>query len=227
MNLDKHRAVLIEILRSFYTSSLLRNALGFKGGTAAVLFYGLPRMSVDLDFDLLHPDSKQDVFTEISKLILQFGRVIEAKEKRFTLFFLLSYGKGERQVKIEISKRPSAARFLSKNYLGIPMLVMEKEDMAAGKLSAVLTRPRFAARDLYDLHFFLKERWEFNGELVKEKTGMLLGDAFSKARGVTKAAKQTDLLAGLGELIDEKQKAWVREKLKDELVFQLRVRLGR
>ena len=33
---------------------------------------------------------------------------------------------------------------------------------------------------------------------------------------------QENLLAGLGELIDEKQKIWVREKLRDETAFLLR-----
>ena len=49
----KHRAVLINILKDIYSDPLLRTLLGFKGGTAAMLFYNLPRISVDLDFNLL------------------------------------------------------------------------------------------------------------------------------------------------------------------------------
>lgn len=222
-----HRKVMISILRSVYSDPELRRTLGFKGGTAAMLFYGLPRLSVDLDFDLLRPEHKGMVFDRLREMLARFGTLVQGLEKRYTIFFLLSYKKGERQIKIEISKRPSTARFLSKNYLGIPMLVMKEEDMAAGKLSALLTRARFAARDLFDLYFFLEQGWDINEDLLKGKTAMSLADAFSKARERVESAKQTDLLAGLGELLDEKQKAWVREKLKDELVFQLRLRLGR
>lgn len=227
MNNDMHRAVMISILRAIYSDAMTRSILGFKGGTAAMLFYKLPRLSVDLDFDLLDPEQKSAVFEQIRQMLPRFGSVVQAIEKRFTLFFLLSYKKGERQIKVEISKRASSAQFVQKNYLGIPMLVMNEEDMAAGKLSALLTRARFAARDLFDLWFFLEQGWEINEDLVKEKTGMSLADALSKARDRVESVKQTDLLAGLGELLDEKQKAWVREKLKDELVFQLRLRLGR
>lgn len=50
---DLHKNVFVDILRAVYSDPLLRNTLGFKGGTAAMLFYGLPRFSVDLDFNLL------------------------------------------------------------------------------------------------------------------------------------------------------------------------------
>ena len=41
------------ILKDIYTDVSIAPLLGFKGGTCAYLFYGLPRFSVDLDFDLL------------------------------------------------------------------------------------------------------------------------------------------------------------------------------
>jgi len=47
--------------------------LGFKGGTAAMLFYGLPRFSVDLDFDLLDSDKKELVLEKISQLLPRYG----------------------------------------------------------------------------------------------------------------------------------------------------------
>lgn len=225
MNTARHREVMVAILRSIYVDSELRRLLGFKGGTAAMLFYGLPRLSVDLDFDLLFPEHKGIVLDRLQEMLPKFGMVVETIEKRYTLFFLLSYKKGERQIKIEISKRPLAAHFLSKSYLGISMLVMKEEDMAAGKLSALLTRARFAPRDLFDLWFFLEQGWEFNDVLVKQHTGLSLRDAFLQALSSAQFAKQTKLLDGLGELLDEQQKSWVREKLKEELVFQLRLRM--
>lgn len=51
-----HRTVLLQILKDIYTDSSLGPILGFKGGTAANLFYGLGRFSVDLDFDLLEQE---------------------------------------------------------------------------------------------------------------------------------------------------------------------------
>lgn len=209
------------MLRAIYTDTLLRNTLGFKGGTAAMLFYELPRFSVDLDFDLLDPTQKKPVFERLKSILSKFGDLIQAVEKQNTLFYLVIYQKGERNLKIEVSKRPSKARFLPKSYLGISMLVIREEDMAAGKLSALVKRNRFASRDLFDLWFFLKNGWQINEEYLKEKTGLSLKKAIGDARKKIKGVKRTELLAGLGDLLDNKQKAWVKDKLPEELLFQL------
>ena len=52
LNISTHKTVLFQILKDIYSDSLVAPFLGFKGGTAAVMFYGLDRFSVDLDFDL-------------------------------------------------------------------------------------------------------------------------------------------------------------------------------
>ena len=223
VNIDLHKSIFIKILREIYSDSLLRNNLGFKGGTAAYLFYELPRFSVDLDVDLLDPVRKTVVLDRLKEILIRFGDLAQASEKKNTLFFLLNYKKGERNIKVEISKRPSKARFIPQNYLGISILVMGKEDMAAGKLSAFLTRRRFAARDLYDLWFFLKSNWQINSSLVEEKTDMTLTRALKNAQAKVKEVKKTELLAGLGELLENKQKLWVKEKLIDETIFYLRL----
>jgi len=44
--------------------------LGFKGGTAAHLFYGLGRFSVDLDFDLFNEDKETIIFEKTEKILL-------------------------------------------------------------------------------------------------------------------------------------------------------------
>lgn len=223
VNIDLHKSIFINILREIYSDPILRNIFGFKGGTAAMLFYELPRFSVDLDFDLLTPEKKGLVFERLKELLPNFGTLRQADDKRYTLSFILNYQKGERNLKVEISKRPSKSEFTLKNYLGIPMLVMKEEDMVAGKLSALLTRKRFATRDIFDLWFFLKNNWQINKDLTEEKTGMSLTDALKKAQNQVKKVKKTELLAGLGDLLDNKQKAWVKEKLITEVVFQLRL----
>ena len=224
MNVDSHRMVFVNILREIYSDSLLRTKLGFKGGSAAMFFYGLPRFSVDLDFDLLAPDQKDEVLGKLKNSLSRFGNLVEALEKKYTLFFLLDYGKGERNMKIEISKRPEKSKFVPRDYLGITMLVMTEADMAAGKLAALLTRKRFATRDVFDVWYFLKSGWPINEKFLYEKSGMTLATALKKTQVRVKKIKKTELLAGLGELLDNKQKAWVKEKLIEEVLFQLRLR---
>lgn len=219
----KHRAMLLEILKDIYADPAIRTILGFKGGTAAMLAYGLPRISLDLDFDLLDENKKTVVFETVNTILKQHGVLRKANEKRYTLFFLVSYEKGQHTIKIDISKRRGVSEFQLQTYLGVPMLVMREEDMAAGKLSALLTRKRFAMRDVFDLWFFLKNKWVINEAVLMEKTGLPFKKALQLAVKNVRAIKKNKVLDGLGELLDPKQKAWAREKLIDDTVFYLRL----
>ncbi len=224
LNKDLHKSAFINALSGIYKDTQIRTLLGFKGGTAALLFYELPRFSVDLDFDLLDESKKELVFERLKELLSKVGRIDQAKDKHFTLFFLINYRKGERNLKIEISKRASKEEFVVKNYLGIPMLVMKEDDMVAGKLAALTTRKKFATRDMFDMWFFLVNNWPIDEEVLKKKTGFSLNQALEEAQKRIKDIKKTELLSGLGDLLDNKQKAFVREKLVDELTFQLKLR---
>ena len=126
VNIDLHKSIFINILREIYADPNLRSILGFKGGTAAMLFYQLPRFSVDLDFDLLDPEKKEAVFEKLKEILPNFGTLTQSVDKQSTLFFILNYQKGERNLKVEVSKRPSKAEFVIKNYLGISMLIMKE-----------------------------------------------------------------------------------------------------
>jgi predicted nucleotidyltransferase component of viral defense system len=223
VNIDLHRNNLITILRQIYSDPTLRTVLGFKGGTAAMLFYELPRFSVDLDFDLLDPNKKEEVLKKLKEILPQFGVVSEAQDKKYTLFFLIRYQTGERTLKVEISKRSVRSEYSIQRYLGVSMLVMKQEDMAAGKLAAFLTRKKFASRDLFDLWFFLKNNWRIDEEVLKNLTGLSLSRALQKAYELVASVKKTELLAGLGDLLDNKQKAFVKDKLQSDLLFLIKL----
>lgn len=225
-NQKKHRVLLIQILKKIYSDLDLRTNLGFKGGSAAMMFYGLPRLSVDLDFDLLKPGKKLLVFEKVKKILKEFGEISEATEKRFTLFFLLSYEKGQRMVRVEISKRPGSNNYEVESFLGISMLVVKQSDMFAGKLAALLTRKKFAMRDVYDTWFFLDKSWPINELVLKEKTELSLKGALQRALKKVASVPKNQLLMGLGDLLEtEKQKNWVREHLVSDTIFLLKLRL--
>jgi predicted nucleotidyltransferase component of viral defense system len=223
---DKHKVFLVKILKSISDNATLRSNLGFKGGTAAYLFYNLPRFSVDLDFDLQFSENGDETFAILKQSVGKIGEIVDEFVKRHTYFLLLRYEKGQRNIKIDISQRRTSAQFTVGNYLGIPLLLIQKESMAAGKLAAFLERRKFASRDAYDLWFFLKEGWDVDEQVVYEHCAVSLKEALRRAVDKARLMDRKQLLQGLGELLDEKQKAWAREKLKDELVFQLRLRLG-
>ena len=52
---------------------------------------------------------------------------------------------------------------------------------------------------------------------------MSLTEALGNARVRVSSVKKTELLSGLGELIGEDQKKWVRENLQNDLLFLLKL----
>ena len=245
LNIITHKNILLKILKDIYTDTSLGPLLGFKGGTAAYLFYNLNRFSVDLDFDLLN-DSKpssatssakatdvkkatagreQEVFKKVENIVKGYGTIKEKSNKRYTLLTILSYSAEAQNIKIEINKRSFGSQYEIKNYLGISMLVMKKEDMLAHKLVAMTERNKTANRDIYDVHFFLNNNWEINKKIVEERTEMKFIDYLKKCIEFIENLPGSGILSGMGELLDGKQKVWVKANLKKDILFLLKVML--
>lgn len=104
------------------------------------------------------------------------------------------------------------------------MLVMVKEDILANKLLALLTRSKPASRDFFDSWFFLKEHWQINYQLINNQTKLSPKQLLTALEEKVESQNQAFFLQGLGELIDFNKKEWVRQNLKEELLFQLRLR---
>ena len=225
VNITTHKNILIKILKDIYTDSSLGPLLGFKGGTAAYLFYDLNRFSVDLDFDLLNETKEQEVFEKVEKIVSEYGTVKEKINKKYTLFILLSYLEEAQNIKIEINKRCFGSQYEVRNYLGISMLVMRSKDMFAHKLVAMTERRKIANRDIFDNHFFLNSDWEINREIVEQRTKTSFANYLKRCIGFLEDKSERGILFGMGELINKKQKSWVKSKLKKETIFLLKLML--
>jgi predicted nucleotidyltransferase component of viral defense system len=224
----KHKSILIKILKDIYSHPTIGPILGFKGGTAAYLFYDLDRFSVDLDFDLLDATKEELVFEEIKGILTKYGRIKTADKKRFNLIYILAYAEkepGAQNVKVEVNRRDFGSKYGIKPYLGISMKVMIPEDMAANKLVAFYERIGKTNRDIYDTWFFFANNWPINQELVERRTKMPFRDFLETCCGLLEKVDNKNILSGMGEVLTEKQKAWVKSKLKEELLFQLRLYL--
>lgn len=221
INKEKHRFILLNILKDIYKDPQIRTSLGFKGGTALYFFYDLPRFSTDLDFDLINGEEKV-VMKRLKKILKNYGSLKEATNKRNTLFFLLSYDEDAKNIKVEISKRDYPNEYELKDYLGVSMKVMKKEYMFSHKLVALLDRPAIANRDLFDIWFFMKENTDFNKEIVKIRTNLEVKKYFDNCIEKIKNINENYLLQGMGEVLEESQKDWVKNNLKEELIFLFR-----
>lgn len=227
MTLDysKHKNIMLKILKDIYSDASIAPYLGFKGGTAALLFYDLPRNSVDLDFDLLDETKEEEVFKKIQKIAESYGTITESKIKHFNLLNVISYKKGAQQIKVEINRRQFGSRYEIKTLLGISMLVMVKEDMFAHKLMAMYERINKTSRDIFDVYFFYKSNWEISKKIVESRSNMSFKDTLVKCIKLLEDFDNKKILNGLGELLSQSQKDWAREKLRSETIFLLKLNL--
>ena len=226
LNKEKHQLAMARILKDIYSDIALASLLGFKGGTAANIFYDLPRFSVDLDFDLLN-DSEENrnlVFKKVKSIISKYGEIKDEQQKFATIFFALSYEPGAHQIKVEINIRKTGANYEMKNYFGIPILVSAKDSMFSAKLVALMNRKEFAARDLFDVYFFVKKNWDTDKKVFAAYAIASEKEYIKKCIPFIDNVPENTLLKDLGELINEKQKAFVRTKIKNETIFLLRAR---
>jgi len=225
LDISKHKNILLKILKDIYTDPSLAPLLGFKGGTALNLFYGLPRFSLDLDFDLLDEKKEDFVFQKVLEIVKEYGKIKEKRKKRFNLFILLSYEEKAPKIKIEINLRPFGSEYEIKSYLGIPMKVMKIEDMFAHKLVAMFERFGKANRDIFDSWFLLKKDFPINKEIIKKRTRMEFKEFLKECIKKLEKLPEKGILAGMGELLDEKTKIWAKKNLKNDTLFLLKLKL--
>ncbi len=223
-----HKSLLIEILKDIYTDMEIGPFLGFKGGTAALLFHDLPRFSVDLDFDLLDETKVDFIFQRIEKTLKAYGVLKNTEKKRFDLFYLLSYTHktpGAYNIKVEINCCTFGSQYEVRSYLGVSIKTMIKPDIVAHKMVAMLERAGKANRDIFDVNFFLKNHWPINTAIIERRTGLTMPQFLRKCIATLEAFDRKTILACLGELLNEKQKVWVKQHLIEDTIFLLRLKL--
>jgi predicted nucleotidyltransferase component of viral defense system len=218
MNTVKHKFYMTQLLKDIYTDSELANILGFKGGTAMMFFYDLPRFSVDLDFNLLDSEKIDAVYQKIRKIVQKYGKIHDEANKHFGIIVVLDYGVSERKLKIEISNRQCNDRYNVRDLLGISIKVMTLTDMFSHKLCALLDRNRLANRDIFDCWFYMSHQTPVNLTIIEQRMGKSSIDYFRDCIHKIEGLPEKSLLDGLGELVNPDLKKFVRSKLRSEIL---------
>ncbi len=222
IDVNKHKFYLVQLLKDIYSDTELANCLGFKGGTAMIFFYNLPRFSVDLDFNLLLPEKQGVVYSKIHKIVLKYGKIHDEANKINGDIIVLDYGVKERKLKIEISNRQFNDVYEVKNLLGINMRVMTLSNMFSHKLCALLDRSSLTNRDIFDCYFFMSRQTPLNKKVVEQRTGYAMSIYIQNCIDAIETMPNKSLLDGIGELVDLDLKSFVRNKLKNEILTLLR-----
>lgn len=222
MDINRHKFFLVQILKNIYSDIELANWLGFKGGSALMFFYDLPRFSVDLDFNLINTEKVDRVYEKVRNILLKYGTITDEAKKFYVPILVLDYGVGERKLKVEISVRRFEDQYEIKNLLGINMKVLIQPDMFAHKLCTLLDRNAITNRDIFDCWFFMQKQTPVNKNIVESRMKMTYSDYLQKCIDTLESMNDKGLLQGLGELMDNDLKNFVRSKLKTETIGLLR-----
>ena len=222
MNYNKHRFYLTQILTDIYSDRELARCLGFKGGTALMFFHNLPRFSVDLDFDLIETEKAEQVFTKVKNILLKYGEIHDEAQKYFGDLLALDYEHGARNLKIDISHRKYDIEYEIKNLLGISIKTMKISDMFALKLVALLGRKKIADRDIFDCWWFMNRQTPVKKEIIEKLTQKRYSDYLQDCIEAIENLPKRSLLYGLGELVEQDMKTFVRNKLRTEILKLLR-----
>lgn len=201
--------------------------IAFMGGSCAYFFYNLPRFSFDLDFDLLREFSADDT-DRFREILSRHGRAKELRDKQNTIFCLFDYGKGHPSIKIELNKRMWKHNVYKPVwFLGVPIEIADEATVLTNKLAALTDRKSAVARDLYDCWYFLKTGFPIKDALVTERTGKGLAAYLKTAIAfVRKTYTARNVLHGLGDVLDEKQKTWAKTHLVSEAIQEMRKRIA-
>jgi predicted nucleotidyltransferase component of viral defense system len=222
-DMNRHKFLLTQILKDIYADLEIGNYLGFKGGTALMFFYDLPRFSVDLDFNLLDESKSDLVYNKIRSLLTQYGTLHDEAKKHFGLLLVLNYGQGDWKLKVEISNRQFPDRYQVMDLLGIPVRVMVPEDMFSHKLCALLDRTTLLPRDIFDSWFFMQSRTALNRVIIETRMGMPLVEYLDQCISKLESSNDNRMLSGLGELMDSEMKIFVKTKMRKEVISLLRL----
>lgn len=95
--------------------------------------------------------------------------------------------------------------------------------MFAHKLCAILDRNMIANRDIFDVYFFMQQKTPINKNIVEKRMGMEFKEYIDSCIAKIEKLPGKNLLNGIGELVDNNLKSFVRDQLKEETIQLLKM----
>lgn len=130
-------------------------------------FYGLPRFSVDCDFDLVLEYSPAELRLLKQELLIHLQNMLPdltiktSGTSDYSIRYIAQYG-GDKTIKIEISPKIYNNQYEIRQLQGLNIQVMKIERMFAHKICAFISRYEqrdvIANRDIFDIHFLFQKQ---------------------------------------------------------------------
>lgn len=224
-----HKAWLYRILEAVADNSYLSGVLYFKGGTSASMLGWLNRFSVDLDFD--YAGNEKDIEQTrkvLEDLFASLGLFVKDKSKNGIQYFLRyeDSGSDRKILKIDASfplfhaNKYTPMRFLEIDRI---LICQTRETMFSHKLVAVMDRfnktGNIAGRDIYDIHYFFMNGFEYDIGVIEERTGKSTKDFFSElVNFIDQKVTEKIISEDLNSLLPHDKFVIVRPILKREVL---------
>lgn len=233
-----HKAWLYRILEAISDDQYLAGALFFKGGTCASMLGWLNRFSVDLDFDYAGKEKDIEKIRQALEFVFaKLGLSVKDKSKNGIQYFL-KYDNvdSERKIlKIDASfPLFRASKYAPMRFLEIDRILtcQTKETMFAHKLVAVTDRFKktrsIAGRDIYDIHHFFMNGFEYDADVIKERTGMEAKEfLLNLADFINQKVTDKIISEDLNSLLPPDKFIAVRRVLKREIIMLIKDEIKR
>ncbi len=232
-----HKAWLFRVLDALSSDAYLSSVLYFKGGTCASMLGWLDRFSVDLDFD--YGGTSEDV--PKTREVLQYvfanlGLSIKDNSKNGIQYFLKyendenPENPGRNTLKLDASfPLFKGSKYAPQRFSEIDrvFICQTKETMFAHKLCAIMDRfsktGHIAGRDLYDVHYFFMHGYDYDPDVIYERTGLLPKEFFQELIFfIEKNVTDRVITEDLSSLIEPAKFKVLRKVLKREIVSLLK-----
>jgi hypothetical protein len=102
------------------------------------------------------------------------------------------------------------------------MKVMIGHDLFAHKLCALLGRSSITGSDIFDCWFFMKNHTPLNKDIVETRMNIPFADYIQKWISLVESVNDRSLMHGVGELMNDDIKIFVRKNLKTETILLLK-----
>lgn len=215
-----HEKYMRSILKDIFTEDISK-FLAFKGGTLVYLVYDLDRFSTDIDLDILDVAQEEKIINAIRNILPLHWEIKNETLGKALHRWVFRYDERNINIKIELNKRVRDNNTYEDKIIDdLKLKCMKKDSIFANKLVAL--SERVANRDLYDVHFFFKNNFPINDDIIIERTGLSLDDFFKKLiQDIKGRYIQKSILEWLGEVLDDKQKSWVKTYLLSTTIEQI------
>lgn len=221
LNTKKHEDEMLKILKAIFTSPVAEK-FWFKWWTLTYLCYWLDRFSTDIDLDILDISNEQEIIGIMRELLLSFWEIKNETLWKTLHRWIYRYDFESENIKVELNKRVwNSNTYENKVIGGLEIKCMKKESIFWNKIVAL--SERFKNRDLYDVNFFLKNKFPLNEEIINERTWK---DTVTFVENlITEIPKKytlNSILFDLWEVLTDKQKAWMKNYAIDETITLLK-----